>query len=179
MAKTFRSALKQFLLRRALRCKGVKVYNNTVVWRVSFKGSAIIEPYNRISGEPLIICGDDFYLNAGCHLLGEIIIGDHVMIGPKTVIWGRDHGMALGSPMKSQPHNRKPIIIGDDVWIGASVTILKGVTVGRGSVVGAGSVVTKDVPEYAIVAGNPARLIKYRKIEEVCASKNKALGYAE
>lgn len=54
----------------------------------------------------------------------------------------------------------KPIIIADDVWIGARVLILKGVHIGRGSIVAAGSVVTKDVPEYAIVAGNPARVVK-------------------
>ena len=57
--------------------------------------------------------------------------------------------------------------IGHDVWIGRSAIVLAGVTVGDGSVIGAGSVVTKDVPPYAIVAGNPARLIRYRFDENV------------
>ena len=130
---------------------------------VKFKGKAVIEPYCRISGDPLIFFGDDFYLNAGCHLLGEISFGDHVMIGPKTIIWGRDHGMDVGAPMKHQPHIKAPIKIGNDVWIAANVTILKGVNIGDGAIIGAGSVVTRDIPEYAVAVGNPARVVKYRK----------------
>ena len=55
-----------------------------------------------------------------------------------------------------------PVNIGNDVWIGARVTILPGVKIGNGAIIGAGSVVTKDVPDFAIVGGNPARVIKYR-----------------
>lgn len=170
MAKTIANALIQFAKRIALRRRGVRVYNNTIVSRVEFKGRAVIEPYCRLSGDPGIVCGDDFYLNAGCHLLGDIEFGEHVMIGPKTIIWGRDHGMARDVPMKKQPHVKAPIRIGDDVWIGAGVIILKGVTIGRGAVVGAGAVVTRDVPEYAIVVGNPAKIVKYR--EEVREAGN-------
>lgn len=166
MAKTLRTALSQVVARIVWRRRGIRVYNNTVVSRVQFKGKAVIEPYCRLSGDPLIVCGDDFYLNAGCHLLGDIVFGNHVMIGPKTVIWGRDHGMELGRPMKHQPHTKAPIRIGDDVWIGANATILKGVTIGSGTVVGAGAVVTRDVPDYAIVAGNPAKVVKYRTTDE-------------
>lgn len=59
-----------------------------------------------------------------------------------------------------------PVVIGDDVWIDGRVTILPGVKISNGSIVGAGAVVTKDVPEYAIVAGNPAHIIRFRKITE-------------
>lgn len=62
--------------------------------------------------------------------------------------------------------NDQDVVIEDGVWVGCNVVILKGVTVGRGSVVGAGAVVTKDVPPYAVVGGNPAKLIKYRFTEE-------------
>lgn len=128
-----------------------------------FESEAVIEPYCRLSGDPKIIVGDNFYMNAGCHILGEITFGNNVMIGPKTVIWGRDHGILKDKLMREQPHSKLPIIIGNDVWIGANVTVLKGVTIGNGAVVGAGSVVTKNIPEYAIVVGNPARVVKYRE----------------
>jgi len=162
MSKTFRSSIRLYIKKRKLKKRGVIVHNNTVFNGVLFLGKATIEPYCRVSGDPLITIGDNFYLNAGCHLLGNITFGRDVMIGPKTVIWGRDHGMALGKPMKEQPHIKEDIIIGDDVWIASTVTILKGVRIGKGAVIGAGSVVTKDIPEYAIAVGNPARVVKYR-----------------
>lgn len=59
--------------------------------------------------------------------------------------------------------NSKPIVIKDDAWIGMNVIILKGVTIGRGAIVGAGSVVTKDVPDWCVAAGNPARVVKFLK----------------
>lgn len=162
MSKTFRSSVKLWIKKRALKRQGVIIHNNTVFSGLRFLGKALIEPYCRLSGDPQIIIGDNFYLNAGCHLQGNITIGRDVMIGPKTVIWGRDHGMSLDQPMKNQVHIKEDIIIGDDVWIAASVTILKGVHIGKGAVIGAGSVVIKNIPEYAIAVGNPAKVIKYR-----------------
>ena len=67
----------------------------------------------------------------------------------------------------------KPIVISDDVWIGAQVIILAGVTLGRGAVVGAGAVVAKDVPAYAVAAGNPAVIIRYRNQNSVPQLQNK------
>jgi len=164
MPKSIISRLSIFTQKIRLKSKGVIIHHHTVFNNVTFKGKAIIEPFCRLNGVTNIIIGDDFYMNVGCHLLGEISIGSHVMIGSQVVIWGRDHGiMNNNTPMKQQPHKSSPIIIEDDVWIGAHVTILKGVKLGKGSVIGAGSVVTKDVPEYAIFAGNPAKLIKYRE----------------
>lgn len=65
--------------------------------------------------------------------------------------------------------NRQQLIIGHDVWIGADVRIIKGVKIGNGAIVGTGSVVTKDVPPYAIVGGNPAKVIRYRFSPEIIA----------
>lgn len=72
--------------------------------------------------------------------------------------------------------SKGPVVVGDDVWIGARSTILSGVNIGQGAIVGAGSVVTKDIPPYAIVAGNPARVIKYR-FDSQCITKLKKIDY--
>lgn len=68
---------------------------------------------------------------------------------------------------KDSDHNRNQIIIGHDVWIGNDCTIMSGIHIGNGVVIGAGSVVAKDIPPYAIVVGNPAKIIKYRFSEEI------------
>lgn len=162
MAKTLKQKIIFFLKKIALRSRGVIIYHHSIASNVVFNGTAKIEPYCRLSGSPLITIGNNFYMNAGCHLLGEITIGNDVMIGPKTVIWGRDHGIQKNELIRKQKHSTAPIVIGNDVWIAANVTILKGVTIGNGAVIGAGTVVVKDVPEFAIVVGNPARVIKYR-----------------
>ncbi|MEP1151494.1 MAG: acyltransferase [Balneola sp.] len=130
--------------------------------RVKFSGNAIIESFSRLNGDPEIIIGNNFYLNAHCHFLGEINIGNNVLIGPKTVIWGRDHGIKRDQLIRDQTHSKEPIFIGNDVWIGANVTILKGVTISDGAVIAAGAVITKDIPAYAVVAGNPGKILKYR-----------------
>ncbi|MFJ6284409.1 acyltransferase [Pseudarthrobacter oxydans] len=98
-------------------------------------------------------------------------IGDYALIGMHVQIIGReDHEISeLGVPMSLATwigdRNERPrdnVQIGRDVWVGASSIILGGVAIGEGSVVGAGSVVTKDVPAYAIVVGNPARVVGQR-----------------
>ena len=99
----------------------------------------------------------------GIFILGNITIGNDVQIGPKTVIRGRDHGLSKDKLIREQPPNKQTITIGNDVWIGANVTIIKGVNIGGGAVIGAGSVVTKDIPNYGIAVGNPAKTIKYRE----------------
>ena len=86
-------------------------------------------------------------------------VGNFVMIGPNCSFLSVDHDFRdWKKPMLFQKVLMKPIKIEDDVWIGANVTVLGGVTIGRGAVVGAGAVVTKDVPDYALVVGNPARI---------------------
>lgn len=162
MPKTIRTKIRIFIKKLTLKKAGVIINHNTTFSSVNFLGTAVIEPYCRLFGDSLIKIGDNFYMNSGCHLLGNIVIGRDVMIGPKTIIWGRDHAMELGLPMRQQKHIKQDIIIGDDVWIGANVTILKGVTISSGAVIGAGSVVTKNVPENSIFVGNPAKFIKYR-----------------
>ena len=163
MAKSFKNQIKLFIKKQLLKKQGVVIHNNCTFQNIEFKGSATIEPYCRLNGDLEIVIGNNFYMNSGCHILGNITIGTDVMMGPKTVIWGRDHGMSRNLLMREQTPNREPIVIGNDVWIGASVTILKGITISDGAVIGAGSVVTKNIPKYAIAVGNPAKIIKYRE----------------
>lgn len=96
---------------------------------------------------------------------GVIRIGNHCLISQHITLICSNHQIKKDMLIDEQPwtDNNNFIIIHDDVWIGANSVILPGVTINKGAVVGAGSVVTKDVPEYAIVCGNPARIIKYRK----------------
>jgi galactoside O-acetyltransferase len=96
-----------------------------------------------------------------------IYIGDNVLIAPFCYISGGNHGMQLGMPMREQAMVYQSITLEDDVWLGNGVTVLPGVTIGRGAVVGAGSVVTKNIPPNAIVGGIPAKLIKFRKSENI------------
>ncbi|OGM48693.1 acetyltransferase [Aspergillus bombycis] len=93
-----------------------------------------------------------------------VTIGERVLFGPNVSIYGATHPMdpAVRRGLEG-PEAGKEVHIEDDVWIGGSVIILAGVRIGRGSTVGAGSVVTRDVPPFHFVAGNPARVI--RKIE--------------
>ena len=97
----------------------------------------------------------------GC--TGNIIIGNDVMCGPQLMIFTTEHGHKLGQKMREQDLIVKDVIIKDDVWIGARVTILAGVTIEKGAILGAGAVVTSDVPSNAIAGGVPARVIKYRQ----------------
>ena len=157
-----RDKVSQHLRRRRLRRRGVEVGDHTLLWSVEFRGGALIEPYCRLVGVPRITVGRDFFINSFGILKGDITIGDDVLIGPSVVIWGLDHGVELGEPIRVQPLVNEPIVIGDDVWIASKAVILKGVTIGSGAVVGAGAVVTSDVPERAIVVGNPARVLRIR-----------------
>lgn len=94
---------------------------------------------------------------------GLIRIGDHVRIGAHASLLGFNHGMAPDRPVHQQPVNIKGITVGDDVWIGSAAVVLDGVTIGAHAVIGAGAIVTKDVPAWTIVGGNPARPIKDRR----------------
>jgi len=109
--------------------------------------------------------GEDTRLNRGCTLTSyaQISIGDFTIIGEYVSIRDANHGLKRGEPMRYQPHTCEPILIGRDVWIGRGSCILPGVTIGEGAVIGANSVVTRDVPDFAIAAGVPAKVIKMRQ----------------
>lgn len=101
--------------------------------------------------------------------IAHIYIGNYVMFGPNVTIRGGNHRIdILGKHIyevkedEKLPENDQDVVVEDGVWVGCNVTILKGVKVGRGAVVAAGAVVTKNVPPYSIVGGNPAKVLKER-----------------
>lgn len=108
-----------------------------------------------------IFIGSNFTANFNLTILdiNKVIIGDNVMIGPNTTITTVGHPL---SPKKRREHlgQASEIRIGNDVWLGANVTILPGVTIGDNVVVGAGAVVTKDIPDNSLALGVPARVVK-------------------
>jgi acetyltransferase-like isoleucine patch superfamily enzyme len=116
---------------------------------------------------PKIIIGTGTYINRNTFLDAslKIHIGRECAIGPGCYITDHDHGTDVSdrlSPL-AQPLISQPTQLGDRVWVGANVSILKGVTIGDDAVIGAGSVVTKDIPAGAIVVGVPARVLRYRQ----------------
>lgn len=95
---------------------------------------------------------------------GGIIIGKDVMMGPRVSIFAESHNFKdADAAMRQQGTTRTSVVIEDDCWLGCGCIILNGVTIGKGSIIGAGAVVTKDVPPYSIVGGNPARIIRNRR----------------
>jgi UDP-3-O-[3-hydroxymyristoyl] glucosamine N-acyltransferase len=95
---------------------------------------------------------------------GYIDISDYVSISQFVSIIASGHGIVLGIPISHQAIPEKQnICIGNEVWIGAGATILPGVTIGSGAIIGAGAVVTNDVPQNAIVAGVPAKILRHRE----------------
>ena len=117
-----------------------------------------------------IFIGKRCAINRGCRFFASahtddkrnIVIGDHVVIGPNVTIFSAGH-----DPLTIELDDTYGrVTIEDDVWIGGNVTILQGVTIHEGAVIGAGSVVVKDMPAWSICVGNPAKVVKDRKIRE-------------
>ncbi|GAB3021259.1 acyltransferase [Spirosoma pulveris] len=105
--------------------------------------------------------GDFCRIGIGSVVIGPVTIGAHVILAQHVVMSGLNHGYEdINTPIRLQPVTTRPIVVEDECWIGANAVITAGVRIGRHAVVAGGSVVTKDVPPYSIVAGNPARVIK-------------------
>lgn len=96
---------------------------------------------------------------------GEIYIGDGSLISQHVTIVGTNHSISISFPIRDQPWDmtKRTVTIGEDVWVGAQSVILPGVCIGHGAVIAAGAVVSGTIPEYAIAAGIPARVIRYRQ----------------
>ena len=106
--------------------------------------------------------GENFFANFDCVILdaAPVTIGKNCLMGPQTCIYAVNHPLDVEERLKGTLIPA-PVTIGDNVWFGGNCVVLPGVTIGNNVVVGAGSVVTKDVPDDAVIAGNPAKIIKY------------------
>lgn len=121
--------------------------------------------YCSISKKNKIIIGNNFFMGRNCHLASNLLIGNDVMFASYVSCVGGDHKIDhIKTTIRESGRDEfKTTIIENNVWIGHGVIIMHGVNIKAGAVIAAGSVVTRDVSENAIVGGNPAKLIRYRR----------------
>lgn len=153
-------SLPRFKTLNAIKSQFLKLNGAIIGKRVVFYPGVWIAP-----GRNLAI-GDDVDLALGVQIetSGGVTIGDRTLIGYGTKIFSKNHHIPPNhGDIFGAGHSKKPVFIGKDVWFGANVIVLPGRTIGDGAVVGAGSVVTKDVPPFTVVAGNPAKVIRARE----------------
>lgn len=150
-----------------------RILNKDRYNRINFKSigkNVIIEHSNKFYETEKIEIGDNVFLGFGGLYFGYggIRIGSGSILAHRVEIMTRNHNYD-SDDLNSIPYDKryilKPVSIGENVWICSNVIIVPGVTIGEGAVIGMGAVVTKDVPAYAIVGGNPAKVIKYRDKE--------------
>lgn len=111
-----------------------------------------------------ISIGNNSGLGVNCNVRGPLEIGSDVMMGPNVRVITHIHNFdRTDIPMRDQGGRFQKVSIGNDVWIGANVIILPGVSIGNGVIIGAGAVVTKNIPDFAIIGGVPAKIIRFRK----------------
>jgi maltose O-acetyltransferase len=124
-------------------------------------GSCYIEPNFFCDYGKNIELGQNFYANHNCVILdaAKVSIGDDVLFGPGVQIYTVTHPLDAAQ-RKTGLEQGKAVTISNSVWVGGGAIILPGITIGEGAVIAAGAVVTKDVPAYKVVAGNPATIIK-------------------
>ncbi len=129
--------------------------------------NSIIEDFATINnGVGDVIIGNNCGIGLSNVIIGPVTLGNYVMLAQNIVISGLNHGYEdVTLPPRIQKVITKQIIINDDVWIGANCVVTAGVTIGKHAVIGAGSVVTRDIPEFCVAVGNPAKVIKKYNFE--------------
>lgn len=147
--------------------ENIYVGNNCLIGR-----NIQLTAYNRFNKlqkfSPIIIIGDGSNIGDFSHItsINKIQIGKNVLMGRNVLITDNSHGtrdlqeIKSNSPKGRNLYSKGPVIIEDDVWICEKASILPGVIIGQGSIIGANTVVSKSVPPYTLVVGNPARFIK-------------------
>lgn len=154
------------------RGKGSIIRFNTRMDLFPFKNfeigsNSIIESFATINnGVGDVVIGNNCGIGISNVIIGPVKMGNYVMLAQNIVISGLNHGYEdITVPPRIQKVITKQITIEDDVWVGANCVITAGVTIGKHAVIGAGSVVTKDIPQFSVAVGNPARVIKQYNFE--------------
>jgi acetyltransferase-like isoleucine patch superfamily enzyme len=121
-----------------------------------------IEDFSTVNnGVGHVIIGDRTRIGLGNTLIGPVTIGNDIRLAQNVVLSGLNHNYTdINLPIHAQGVSTAPIVIEDETWIGSNAVIVAGVTIGKHCIVAAGSVVTKSVPPYSVVVGNPARVLK-------------------
>lgn len=145
------------------RCDIKKIHKIKLGKNVQFGSETRINFYDETDDVKLIIGDNSYFVNRVTILGGGVInIGKDVLVASDVAFFSENHSIKpeANMPYKEQPLVFNDIFIGEGTWIGEKVIILPGVSIGKGCVIGAGSVVTKSVPNWSIVVGNPAKVIK-------------------
>lgn len=149
----------------------IKIDDNTTILK-----NARINIYNPIcSDEFLVEIGKGCYIGSSCSILArnKIVIEDNVLLAGNILISSENHGInpELVLPYMEQQLSGSDVLIGNGSWLGQNVIVLPGVKIGKRCVIGAGSVVTKNVPDFCIAVGNPAKVIKKYNFSMHCWEK--------
>lgn len=125
------------------------------------RGCYIETPFHANWGGQYVSFGNHVYANFNLTLVDDtyITVGNNVMFGPNVVLCTGTHPVSPALRLRQAQYNL-PVSIGDNVWIGANVSVLPGVTIGSNSVIGAGSIVTRDIPSGVVAAGCPCRVMR-------------------
>jgi acetyltransferase-like isoleucine patch superfamily enzyme len=149
------------------RGRGSKIYcsvrmDTPPYRRFSLGEQSVVESYSCINnavGD--VVIGDHTRIGIHNTIIGPVTIGSHVNLAQGITVTALNHNFTdTAKRIDEQGVSTQPVVIGDDVWIGANAVVLPGVSIGSHCVVAAGAVVTKDVPDHSLVAGVPAKIIK-------------------
>ena len=146
-------------IRKARLGKGTVIERDCTIWLASEQG-----------GNPTLSIGPDVFIGRNTYIgvFQPVSIGPNTIVGAYSYIISGDHVITdLETPIRDQGYIGEAIEIGEDVWLGCHVVILKGVSIGKGAVVAAGAVVTADIPTYEIWGGVPAKKIASRNGDSV------------